>query len=153
MLTMKRDQHAQLISTWYALNQCYTIGYENLTENNAVGIHRTLSGAIMLGRNLVSVSKAGSLAWDSGAPTTVLAIMTRILGNKDPTEAGGFYEKYLKALLTLAEMKIVNTSLQFLANLSNQCSQNPLIITKLFGGLLTGTPATLEYVCKAHPIS
>lgn len=153
---MKRDQQAQLISTWQALNQCYTIGYEKLEENNAAGIHRTLNGAIMLGRNLVSVSKAGSLAWDSGASATVLAIMTRLLELSDQTEGGMpsiLSEVWSMIFLTTTEIKIFNSSLQFLANLSNQCSQNPNIITKIFDGLLTGTsPATLKYAYKVHCI-
>lgn len=83
-----REEQAQLISTWLALAECFTIGYEKLAEANAVGIHRTLNGAIMLGRNLVSVSKAGTYAWDSGAPARIIDIMKRILESHDRSPSG-----------------------------------------------------------------
>lgn len=91
---IRREQQAQLDTTWQILAQCYAIGYEKIGNNNAVGIHRTLNAAIMLGRNLVSVSSARNYAWDSGAPARILDIMTKIL-EFDTQTAGGNVKKVM----------------------------------------------------------
>ncbi|CDO54388.1 conserved hypothetical protein [Geotrichum candidum] len=121
-----REKYAQLEQTWSSLSDIYARGEAVLADPRAEGIHRTLNGAIMLGRNLVSVAKAGTLAWDSGASTQVISIIQTLLELKDQSPGA---------------TKIFNSSLQFLANMSNQSSNTPEVITKIFDGVLTGTPA------------
>lgn len=83
-----REKYAQLEQTWSSLSDIYARGEAVLADPRAEGIHRTLNGAIMLGRNLVSVAKAGTLAWDSGASTQVISIIQTLLELKDQSPGG-----------------------------------------------------------------
>ena len=83
-----REKYAQLEQTWSSLSDIYARGEAVLVDPRAEGIHRTLNGAIMLGRNLVSVAKAGTLAWDSGASTQVISIIQTLLELKDQFPGG-----------------------------------------------------------------
>ena len=57
----------------------------------------------MLGRNLVSLTKAESYAWSSGAPTEILAIISRILESDSQTPGGKLkWAFYIFSLLTLS---------------------------------------------------
>ena len=83
-----REKYAQLEQTWSSLSDIYARGEAVLADPRAEGTHRTLNGAIMLGRNLVSVAKAGTLAWDSGASTQVISIIQTLLELKDQSSGG-----------------------------------------------------------------
>lgn len=134
-----RSQVACVPEIWSALSASYRFGQSRLA--NYPNTIRIFNGLALLGRNLVSVDDAASVAWESGAVKSIFDLLCiLILDTKDDSDTSirtvasrdsnnqAFYDKFIVSCL------------QFFSNLAVQAGEDATLASNVFSLFIYNMP-------------